>query len=70
MEAGESMPAVMNAANEVAVDAFLAGKIQFLGIPELIERTMNSHEAHDLASIEEVLGVDEWARARAWELLK
>ncbi|MBT0663243.1 1-deoxy-D-xylulose-5-phosphate reductoisomerase [Geobacter pelophilus] len=69
MAAGESMPAVMNAANEVAVEAFLNGKIPFLGISELIVRTMDSHTAHQLSSIEEVLSVDAWGRAKACELL-
>ena len=70
MDAGESMPAVMNAANEVAVEAFLDGKLQFLGISELIMRTMDAHTPHGLASIEDVLAVDAWARAKAFELLK
>jgi 1-deoxy-D-xylulose-5-phosphate reductoisomerase len=69
MAAGESMPAVMNAANEVAVEAFLNGKIPFLGISELIVRTMDSHNAHQLSSIDEVLSVDAWGRAKACELL-
>jgi len=69
MDAGESMPAVMNAANEVAVEAFLGGKLSFLGISDLIERTMNAHNAHKLASIDEVLEVDAWARAKAGEFL-
>jgi 1-deoxy-D-xylulose-5-phosphate reductoisomerase len=70
MAAGESMPAVMNAANEVAVEVFLDGRIPFLGIPELIEKTMAAHDAHPLGSIEEVLSVDAWARGKARELLK
>jgi 1-deoxy-D-xylulose-5-phosphate reductoisomerase len=69
MDAGESMPAAMNAANEVAVDAFLSGKLKFLGISDLIERTMNAHIAHPLRSIDEVLEVDAWARSKAVELL-
>lgn len=70
MDAGESMAAVMNAANEVAVDAFLNGKLQFLGISGLIERTMNAHNAHPLSSIDDVLAVDGWARGKALELLE
>ena len=70
MDAGESMPAVMNAANEVAVEAFLDSKIPFLGIPKLIEQTMTSHKAHPLGSIDDVLAVDQWARVKARELLK
>lgn len=69
MAAGESMPAVMNAANEVAVEVFLDGKIPFLGIPELIEKTMALHNPHSLGSIDDVLAVDSWARSKAREIL-
>jgi 1-deoxy-D-xylulose-5-phosphate reductoisomerase len=62
---GESMPAVMNAANEIAVEAFLDGGIGFLQIAEVIERTMDAHQAHDLKSIEEVLQADSWGRDTA-----
>ncbi|RII26613.1 MAG: 1-deoxy-D-xylulose-5-phosphate reductoisomerase [Geobacter sp.] len=67
---GESMPAVLNAANEVAVEAFLAGRIRFVEIPEAIERTMSFHQTHSLGTIEEVLFVDRWAREKTRELLK
>ncbi|GAM11398.1 1-deoxy-D-xylulose 5-phosphate reductoisomerase [Geobacter sp. OR-1] len=70
MSAGESMPAVMNAANEIAVEAFLNGKIPFLGISELIVRTMAAHNPHQLGSIDDVLAVDAWGRMKAGELLK
>jgi 1-deoxy-D-xylulose-5-phosphate reductoisomerase len=66
---GESMPAVMNAANEVAVEAFLAGKIKFTEIVELIEKTMDLHNVHSLKSIEEVLHADRWGREKTRELL-
>lgn len=66
---GESMPAVMNAANEVAVDAFLSGKIKFIDIAMLIENVMNAHGAHDLGSIDEVLSADLWGRRKTRELL-
>jgi 1-deoxy-D-xylulose-5-phosphate reductoisomerase len=62
---GESMPAVMNAANEIAVEEFLNGRIGFLRIAEVIERTMDAHQAHDLKSIEEVLQADGWGRDTA-----
>lgn len=62
---GESMPAVMNAANEIAVEAFLNGAIGFLQIAEVIERTMDAHQAHDLKSIAEVLQADSWGRDTA-----
>lgn len=70
MSAGESMPAVMNAANEVAVAEFLEGRIGFTGIADTIERTMNAHSPHNLCSIEEVLKADRWGRESAREFCK
>jgi len=67
---GESMPAVMNAANEIAVAEFLAGHIGFTQIAATIERTMAAHAAHDLLSIDEVLKADLWGREYARELCK
>lgn len=67
---GESMPAVMNAANEIAVSEFLDGRIGFTQIAETIERTMNAHSAHDLRSIDEVLKADLWGRELAREICK
>jgi len=66
---GESMPAVMNAANELAVEAFLQGRIGFTTIATLIERVMDSHEPCRLHSIAEVLEIDRWSRAKTRELL-
>lgn len=63
------MPAVMNAANEVAVEAFLKGKIGFTDIATSIARTMDSHEPRSLATIEEVLSSDLWAREKSRELI-
>lgn len=67
---GESMPAVMNAANEIAVEAFLDGRIGFMQIAEVIERTMDAHQAHNLKSIEEVLLADRWGRDRARDICR
>jgi 1-deoxy-D-xylulose-5-phosphate reductoisomerase len=69
MAEGESMPAVMNAANEVAVAAFLQGAITFTDIPATIARTMDAHVARPLGSIEDVLQLDQWSRAKTRELL-
>lgn len=69
LAAGESMPAVMNAANEVAVEAFLKGKIGFTDIAMSIARTMDSHESQSLATVEDVLSFDLWARGKTRELL-
>ena len=68
-EAGESMPAVMNAANEVAVEAFLNGKIGFMTIAESIGKVMDLHDAHRTRSVEEVLEADRWGRMTAREVL-
>ena len=65
---GQSMPAIMNAANEIAVEQFLDGRIGFLQIGQIIERTMDAHQAHDLNSIAEVLQTDRWGRDKAREI--
>jgi 1-deoxy-D-xylulose-5-phosphate reductoisomerase len=66
-EIGDSMPAVLNGANEVAVDLFLKGRIGFLQIPSLIERTMDAHRPFVIDRIEKVMEADAWARERAAE---
>lgn len=70
IKSGESMPAVMNAANEIAVAEFLEGRIGFTMIAETIERTMDAHTAHKLCSIEEVLKADLWGREAAREICR
>ncbi len=64
-EVGKSMPAVLNGANEVAVEAFLGGRIGFLQIPQLIERTMLAHAPFTIDHLEGVLEADRWARHEA-----
>lgn len=66
---GDSMPAVMNAANEIAVEAFLAGRIGFTAIAQAIERVMDLHAPHALGCIEEVLEADRWGRSTAGKVL-
>jgi 1-deoxy-D-xylulose-5-phosphate reductoisomerase len=66
-EIGDSMPAVLNGANEVAVDLFLKGRIGFLQIPSLIERTMDAHRPFVIDRIEKVMEADAWAREKAAE---
>ncbi|MEI6702912.1 MAG: 1-deoxy-D-xylulose-5-phosphate reductoisomerase [Deltaproteobacteria bacterium] len=70
IKGGQSMPAVMNAANEIAVEAFLDGLIGFVQIGETIERTMDAHSACVLGSIEEVLKADLWGRETAREICR
>src|SRR6266540_1742194 len=67
---GESLPAVLNAANEVAVEAFLEGRIRFPEIATLIERTMDLHQPHRFGTIEDVLCADLWGREKAREILE
>lgn len=67
---GGSMPAVLNGANEVAVDAFLKGEIGFLQIPLLIEKTMMVHETFSTDNVETIIEADVWARKRARGLLE
>ncbi len=64
IETGGGMPAVLNAANEVAVDAFLRGKMKFTDIPRINEMTMEVLAGSAGDSLEELLAVD--AEARAW----
>jgi 1-deoxy-D-xylulose-5-phosphate reductoisomerase len=65
LKAGGTMPAVLNAANEIAVDAFLGGKIGFREIHRTIEKTMQGHSPQCARNVEEILEVDRWARERA-----
>lgn len=60
--AGGTAAAVFNAANEAAVEEFLAGGIEFVNIVELIEHCLNRHNVKTGASIEELLEADAWAR--------
>ena len=62
---GGTMPAVLNAANEIAVAAFLNGRIGFREIHRIISKTMRKHANRAAAEIGEVLEVDRWARQHA-----
>lgn len=66
---GGTMPAAMNAANEVAVEAFLNGGIRFIEIPEVIRHTMDAHNHRDLVDLEDALEADRWAREKAGSLV-
>jgi len=67
---GESMPAVLSGANEIAVNAFLEGNIGFLEIPQIIEKTMEKHELFPINSIDQAIEADQWAQLQAQEILK
>lgn len=57
--------AVLNAANEVAVDRFLRGRIGFLDIEAVVEGTLDAYQARPMTSLEDVLKAEEWARGEA-----
>ncbi|UZJ39522.1 1-deoxy-D-xylulose-5-phosphate reductoisomerase [Prosthecochloris sp. SCSIO W1102] len=65
LKTGLTFPAVLNAANEVAVAAFLDKKIGFTDIPAIVDKTMQEHEAYTPSSLEEYLAADKWARDKA-----
>jgi 1-deoxy-D-xylulose-5-phosphate reductoisomerase len=68
-EAGLTYPAVFNAANEQAVDAFHDGKLSFLGIVELIDEVVQLHTPESTLSLETVLAAEDWARLTADSLI-
>ena len=67
---GKSAPAILNAANEVAVGAFLKGAIHFLDIYDIIEQTMMKRACILEPTLEELFEEDAWARAYAASLLE
>ena len=64
-DVGGTLPAVLNAANEVAVDAFVNRRISFLDISALVRRTMDRHQPVPHATLPQILEADAWARAEA-----
>lgn len=66
---GGSMPAVMNAANEIAVNHFIAGKIKFINIATIVEKVMLEHTVVKTPDLSSVLDLDKWARRRCDELV-
>lgn len=67
---GETMPAVLNAANELAVHAYLKGGATFTEIPKVVEATMEAHEIQEVKTVDDLLRADHWAREKAKEVLK
>jgi 1-deoxy-D-xylulose-5-phosphate reductoisomerase len=65
ISAGGTMPAVLNAANEAAVNAFLDEKIRFNDIPAVIRKTVDGHTSQKIGALEDVLAADGWARRAA-----
>jgi len=64
-EAGGTLPAVLNAANEIAVEAFVNRKINFPQITETVRRTMAAHQVVAQPTLEQILAADAWARREA-----
>jgi len=65
LEAGGTMPSVLNAANEVAVEAFLNREIPFTEIPVVIRKTMDRHTVRTDKNLNAILDADRWAREKA-----
>jgi 1-deoxy-D-xylulose-5-phosphate reductoisomerase len=63
--AGGTAPAVYNAANEVAVAAFIEGRLPFTGIVDTLARVLDEHEVGNVGSLPDVLDAERWARDRA-----
>jgi 1-deoxy-D-xylulose-5-phosphate reductoisomerase len=66
-EAGGTMPAVLNGANEVAVELFLNHKLAFTDIAELIEKVIDLHDIIEIPEVSDVIDADRWAREKALE---
>jgi 1-deoxy-D-xylulose-5-phosphate reductoisomerase len=65
LRAGGTLPVVLNAANEIAVEAFLDAKLGFTSISRVIERTMNAHSVESVSTLGVVRDADAWARRYA-----
>lgn len=65
---GGTGPAVLCAADEIAVELFLAGRLKFTGIPKLVERVLKCHVVKPSPTLEDILSADTWARRKALEL--
>lgn len=66
--AGGTMPAVLNAANEVAVELFLKERVGFADIARILERVMSEHSTISKPTLDDILQTDDWARGRAREV--
>ena len=63
-EVGGTLPAVLNAANEVAVEGFVNGRLSFLQISETVARTLKHHQLVEHPTLAQILEADAWARAQ------
>ena len=69
MDMGQTMPTVLNAANEIAVQAFLDELIPYKDIAELIQMVMQNHSPSPLNELQDVLDSDQWAREETTKLI-
>ncbi|MEW6068913.1 MAG: 1-deoxy-D-xylulose-5-phosphate reductoisomerase [Nitrospirota bacterium] len=69
IETGGTMPSVLNAANEVAVDAFLKGTIRFTQIPVIIKKIMDQHTIMPDSDLDVIIEADRWAREKAEKII-
>jgi 1-deoxy-D-xylulose-5-phosphate reductoisomerase len=69
LRCGGTAPAVLNAANEVAVEAFLEREIDFLDIADIICEVLSRHDVQPLTGLDNILAADSWARAATRELI-
>jgi 1-deoxy-D-xylulose-5-phosphate reductoisomerase len=67
---GHTMPAVLNAANEVAVNAFLLEKISFIEIAKVVSMTMAAHDIDSNPGLSDIIAADQWARKKAADLIQ
>ncbi|MBF0526322.1 MAG: 1-deoxy-D-xylulose-5-phosphate reductoisomerase [Deltaproteobacteria bacterium] len=70
LAAGGTAPCVLNAANEMAVDAFLKKKIGFMDIPSMVESVLSRHSVGEINQIRDVLDADKWAREEARRMIE
>lgn len=70
MRRGGTSPAVLNAANEIAVDAFLESRLNFPGIVRVVEHVLSQHDTVAKPSLDEILDAEHWARAVAKEQIR
>lgn len=70
LEGKESLPVVLNAANEIAVEAFCEKEITYLNIPKIIEMCLERHSPQSITDIEVALDIDRWAKDTAKKMIK
>ena len=67
---GGTAPAVLNASDEIAVEAFMQKMIRFVDIPVIIEKVLNDHKIIKKPSLEDILSSDRWARIKTKTIIE